>query len=61
MACQPTIVRTREKPDTHAIPAECSGSSVQLEADNRGKVKGGGRVYGDGPGAGDPETIADEW
>lgn len=46
-------MHSREKPDTHATPAECSGSSVQLEADNRGKVKGDAGVYGDGPGAGD--------
>lgn len=43
----------QDQREVSAIPAECSGSSVQLEADNRGKVKGGGRVYGDGPGAGD--------
>lgn len=60
MACQPTIVRTREKADTHAIPAECSGSSVQLEADNRGKVKGVVECMEMVQEPVTPETIADE-
>lgn len=44
---------SREKPDTHATPAEHSGSPVQLEVGSSGKVKGGGGAYEDGPGAGD--------